>query len=585
MVIPHSLTFPGVFSQQGLLGAGSQTTAWLYLSWHAGFPLFVLAYAVLSHRPRDTFAGAPGKAIVAAIAGTGALVVGLTALTTAGHDLLPVVIQGSDYSLLIRKGFSPALWVMTAAILLVLWVRSIPTVLELWLMVVMVAWLLDVAFSALIGSHRYDLGFYAGRLYGLLAASFVLAALLVEMNRLYANLTGALVLAERRNADLVRSREQFAQMQRFEAIGRLVAGVAHDFNNILTVVTGALDFLLRDPTIASENRDSLEASQNATQRGERLTQQLLTFARQQVLRPEILNLNEVIAQLRCFITRAAGENVRVTMKLNPVIWLARLDRTQLETAFVNVMLNARDALPNGGEVVIETRNVVLDGNTVPDLPAGDYLLITVSDTGLGMPPEIAARAFDPFFTTKEVGKGSGLGLSQVYGFALAAAGRVRIVSALGEGTTIEIYLPRSETGQVQVEEPLSPAPVRRSRGHEVVLVVEDDRDVLNIAVRGLLDLGYHVRTATGAQEALSALRSDPSIGVLFSDVVMPGAMNGAQLAVEAQQLRPHLKVLLTSGYAASALAQEHRLPETLEVLAKPYRRDQLANKLRQVIGE
>jgi signal transduction histidine kinase len=462
--------------------------------------------------------------------------------------------------------------------------RGAPTVLDLWLMVVMLAWTLDIAFSAVIGSNRYDFGFYAGRVYGLLAASFVLCVLLFEMNRLYASLADALDLAESRNEELTRSREEFARVQRFEAIGQLVGGVAHEFNNLLTVVTGGLDLVLRDPGLTPRDQRLLGLSMKAAQRGAQLTQQLLTFARRQVLRPEVLNPNEVIASLQVLVSPATGEQVEVVTQLSPVLWPARLDRTQLEAALVNLVLNARDAIGGEGRIVIGTRNVVLAAGTFPDLPAGDYALISVSDAGTGMTPEECARAFEPFFTTKEIGKGSGLGLSQVYGFVRGAAGHVRIASRLGEGTTVELYLPKSIERPAQPE-PLGLAPIRAAQGLETVLVVEDDPDVLNIAVSGLLELGYDVRTATDAREALDILRSDPSIDVLFSDVVMPGGMNGAQLAMEAQQLRPDLKVLLTSGYTASALSQEHGLPEQMEVLQKPYRREDLASKLRLIIGE
>ena len=584
MIVPHALSFPGVFSATGLLGAGPQTTPWLYVFWHSGFPLFVLAYALRPRDAPDTVQAAPGRAIATAVILVALLALGLATLTTAGHDLLPVVMRGSDYSLLISTGISPAMWAISIGALLVLWLRGAPTVLDLWLMVVMLAWTLDIAFSAVIGSNRYDFGFYAGRVYGLLAASFVLCVLLFEMNRLYASLADALDLAESRNEELTRSREEFARVQRFEAIGQLVGGVAHEFNNLLTVVTGGLDLVLRDPGLTPRDQRLLGLSMKAAQRGAQLTQQLLTFARRQVLRPEVLNPNEVIASLQVLVSPATGEQVEVVTQLSPVLWPARLDRTQLEAALVNLVLNARDAIGGEGRIVIGTRNVVLAAGTFPDLPAGDYALISVSDAGTGMTPEECARAFEPFFTTKEIGKGSGLGLSQVYGFVRGAAGHVRIASRLGEGTTVELYLPKSIERPAQPE-PLGLAPIRAAQGLETVLVVEDDPDVLNIAVSGLLELGYDVRTATDAREALDILRSDPSIDVLFSDVVMPGGMNGAQLAMEAQQLRPDLKVLLTSGYTASALSQEHGLPEQMEVLQKPYRREDLASKLRLIIGE
>jgi CheY-like chemotaxis protein len=324
-------------------------------------------------------------------------------------------------------------------------------------------------------------------------------------------------------------------------------------------------------------------SMKAALRGKQLTQQLLTFARKQVLRPEVMNPNEVIASLEAFVSSATGAMVEVVMQLSPVLWPVRIDRVEFETALINLVLNARDAINGEGRIVIVTRNATLGSGTFPDLPPGDYVLVSISDAGSGMTPEDAARAFDPFFTMKEVGKGSGLGLSQVYGFVRSASGQVRIDSQLGKGTTVEMYLPKSAERPARPE-PFGLAPIRPANGHETVLVVEDDLDVLNIAVSGLVDLGYDVKAATDAQEALAILRADPSIDVLFSDVVMPGGMNGAQLAVEAQRIRPDLKVLLTSGYTASALTQEHGLPEAMEVLRKPYRWEELAEKIRLVIG-
>ena len=559
MIIAHALSFPGVFSHTGLMGAGPQTTAWLYHLWHAGFPLFVLAYALLTRRKADTSSRAPGQAIALTIGAILLLVAGLTALTTAGHNLLPIVMQGADYSLAITKGISPAIWALSVGVLLVLWYRSVPTVLELWLMVVMLAWVLDISFSAVIGSRRYDFGFYAGRVYGLMAASFVLGVLLFEMNRLYAKVADALELAEIRNAELVRSREDFARVQRFEAIGQLVGGVAHEFNNLLTVVTGGLELMLRDLDLAPNRRRLLSMSLSAAERGAQLTQQLLTFAHKQVLRPEVVNPNEVIANLEPFVSRSTGETVEIAMRLSPVLWPARIDRVQFEFALVNLVLNARDAISGEGRIAIETRNTALDMNLGRDVPPGDYVVISVSDAGSGMTQDVASHAFEPFFTTKEIGKGSGLGLSQVHGFVSSAAGHVRIDSEPGKGTIVEMYLPKSVERPAQAK-PFSLAPIRAANGHERVLVVEDDPDVLDIAVSGLLDLGYDVKTAMDAHDALAILRASSGIDVLFSDVVMPGGMNGVQLAVEAQRICPELKILLTSGYAASALSQDHGLP-------------------------
>lgn len=583
IIVPHALSFPGVVSETGLFGGSPQTPAWLYVLWHFGFPWFVLAYALIARSEADTMTANPRRAIAAACAAVTVLVIGLTLLTTAGHDLLPVVINGSSYSYT-TKGYSPVLWLLTAAILVVVWWRSIPTVLEAWMMVVLVAWLLDIAFSVLLGSQRYDFGFYAGRVYGLLAASFVLATLLVEANRLYGNLGGALALAERRAADLFRSREEFAQLHRFEAISQLVSGVAHDFNNILTVISAGLDRTLGDPALDQKTRRVLEASRRSARRGKRVTQQLLIFANRQKLQPEILNPNEVIANLEGLIAKAAGDKLQVTHKLSPVLWQANVDRTQLETALLNLVINAREMINGTGELTVETDNATLDAQAFVDLPGGDYLRIAVADNGPGMPPEIAAHAFDPFFAIDGTGKASGLGLSQVYGFARRANGQARIVSRLDAGTRIEMYLPKSVAIAAQPEAQLAPAATRPAN-RETVLVVEDNPDVLDTAVNGLSELGYKVKTATDARSALDILRADANIEVLFSDVAMPGGMDGGQLAVEAQQIRPGLKVLLTSGHTASALSQDHDLPETLQVLPKPYGRDELASKLRLVIAE
>jgi signal transduction histidine kinase len=582
IVVPHGLSFPHVFSGS-VTGSGPQTTAWLYIFWHAGFPLFVLAHTILARRPNDGVAGSPGRAIVVAVTAALSLAAVLTVIATAGHNLLPIVIQDSNYSLLITKGIGPAVWVLSAGALLLLWRRSMPTALELWLMVAMLAWVFDVGCSTVVGTNWSDLAFYVGRLYGMIAASVVLAALIFELTRLYGKLADALALAEIRNEELARSREEFARVQRFEAIGELVGGVAHDFNNLLTVITGALDLTLRDANLSPSGRRLVDMSMGAARRGSELTGQLLTFARKQVMQPEVLNPNEVIANLETFIRRAAGERIEVITQLSPVLWPARLDRAQFETALVNLVLNARDALNGEGRVVVRTRNAVVDAATSPDLPAGDYVLASVSDSGEGMTPDVVARAIEPFFTTKEIGKGSGLGLSQVYGFARGASGGLRIDSRPGKGTTVEIYFPKSIERPPQTVA-FGHVPIRAADGDETILVVEDDRDVLNVVVSGLLDLGYDVKTATNAQEAMDVLRTDVKIDVLFSDVVMPGGMNGAQLAVEARRLRPALKVLLTSGYTAAALTQDHGLSERTEILRKPYRREELASMLRLVIG-
>jgi signal transduction histidine kinase len=583
MICPLALSFPGVFSANGLMGAGPQTTTWLYVFWHCGFPLFVLGYALLARRPIDIVTGSPGREIGFAVAGVVSVAMALTLLTTAGHGRLPVVIQDGNYARLVTIGVGPATLGLSVTVLLVLWRRSVPTVLELWLMVAMVTWVLDITLSTVVTVERVNLGFYAGRLFGLLSASVVLAVLLFEMNRLYAKVSDALALAEIRNVELARSREEFARIQRFEAIGQLVGGVAHDFNNLLTVITGALDLTLQDPSLPPKTRTLLDMSMTAAHRGAALTGQLLTFARKQVLQPEIMNPNEVIAGLETFMARSTGEKIVIVTALSPVLWPARLDRAQFETALVNLVVNARDALGGEGRILISTQNTVADAGAVADMPAGDYVVVSVTDSGTGMTQAVIARAIEPFFTTKEIGKGSGLGLSQVYGFVRAASGYLRIESEPGQGTAVRIYLPKSSEYPPQAKPP-GLLPIRATQGDATILVVEDEPDVLNVAVSFLAGLGYKVKIATNAQEAMDILQEDKTIDVLFSDVVMPGGMDGAQLAVQARRRRPGLKILLTSGYTALGLSENHGLSDRLDVLQKPYRHEELATKLRQVIG-
>jgi CheY-like chemotaxis protein len=285
--------------------------------------------------------------------------------------------------------------------------------------------------------------------------------------------------------------------------------------------------------------------------------------------------------------RVIGEQIEVVTTLSPILAPAQIDPSQFETAILNLVINSRDAMAGGGRITIETRNVTLDPQYAvndPEVIPGPYVMIAVSDSGAGMTPAVLARAFDPFFTTKEVGKGSGLGLSQVYGFAKTAGGHVKIYSELGIGTTVKLYLPKSSDRPVAPEIGTETASLRPASGHETILVVEDDEDVLVVASESLGELGYQVVTAGDATQALAILRGDQPVDILLSDVIMPGGMNGVQLTVEARRIRPELKVLLTSGYTAAALSLEHGLPDNLNVLEKPYRREELAKQLRLVIG-
>ncbi len=585
IIVPHALTFPGVFSATGLLGAGTQTTAWLYCFWHGGFALFVLAYALLAGRESAAVERRRGAAAIAISAVLVAVVVGvLTLVSIRAHDWLPTIIVGTDYSLLVSKGVSPAICAISIAALAFLWRRRNESVLDLWLIVVLCVWLCDVILSAVVGSARYDLGWYGGRSYGLLAASFLLVALLFELNKLYRSLARALATAEARNLELVQSRQQLVHAQRLEAMGQLTGGVAHDFNNLLTIVIGSLDMILRSRGDTSKVERLARAAIHAGQRGAKLTEQLLTFARRQVNRPETVNPNHLLSDFDGLLRRAAGDGVEIVTRLSPVLDPVHIDPSQFEAAVINLVVNARDAMSGIGRVIIETANVEI-GAATEDLGPGRHVVISVSDTGTGMTPDVLAKAFDPFFTTKEVGRGSGLGLSQVYGFAKSIGGHVRIYSEVGVGTTVRLFVPRSATQPRVAKTMVADLPMRPAQGDEAILVVEDDADVLELAIEGLTGLGYEVLSAANAAQALDILRSDKPINLMFSDIIMPGGMNGVQLAVEARRIRPEMKVLLTSGYTAQALKLEHGLPDDLEVLGKPYRSEDLATKLRIVMEE
>jgi two-component system NtrC family sensor kinase len=376
---------------------------------------------------------------------------------------------------------------------------------------------------------------------------------------------------ERAEAALLRS-------QRLEAVGQMTGGVAHDFNNLLTVILGSAELLANRADDPARVRRLASQIIQAAQHGGKVTQQLLTFSRRQLVHPETVDLNALLLDFRQLLERAASEAVKVVYSLAPQLDPVQLDPGHFEAAILNLVGNARDAMPNGGTIRIATRNVAQAPSENPDLPPGAYVRIVVADNGSGMDPATAAKAFEPFFTTKEIGKGTGLGLSQVYGFAKQAGGDVRILTAPGRGTAVKLLLPRSATALEHV----MPAPQVDATAPKgaVVLVVEDEDALRDLVVESLAELGYIIRTAATAQDALVQLRGSDRVDILFSDVVMPGGMTGLQLSVAATRLRPGLKVLLTSGYSADAGMQD--TPE-IPLLTKPYNRETLARSLRQVL--
>lgn len=392
-------------------------------------------------------------------------------------------------------------------------------------------------------------------------------------------------MAERQKAEA-----RLHRMEKMDALGQLTGGVAHDFNNLLTVILGNLDMIARQPDDPATVKRLASSAFAAGQRGGELIEKLLSFARRQVLQTATVNPNRLISDFLPLLQRAIGETVAVELMLDPQLDPTRVDPSQFQAALLNLAVNARDAMPSGGQLRIETRNVALGQGHLADMPEarpGDYLRITVSDTGIGMDPATTARAFDPFFTTKEVGKGTGLGLSQVYGFVHQAGGHCRLQSAPGRGCTVDLYLPRSDSTSLQSGDPTglrNVVPLRHAAGGEVVLVVEDEDAVRDMAAESLRALGYGVLSAPDARVALDVLRGPTRVDILFSDVVMPGGMNGGQLALQARLLRPKLKVLLTSGYTITATGGARELPEGVPLLRKPYLREDLAAQLQAALG-
>jgi PAS domain S-box-containing protein len=373
------------------------------------------------------------------------------------------------------------------------------------------------------------------------------------------------------------------QAQKMEAVGQLTGGIAHDFNNLLTVIVGSIE-LVADQ-VQGELRRRLDYALQAAERGATLVQGLLAFSRRLSLRIETVDFNQVAAGMGELLRRTLGRDVEVEMKLDPSLWSVLTDRGQIEGALLNLAINARDAMPEGGKLTIETANVRLgEDATVREVeaPAGDYVMLAVTDTGTGMSPAVVERATEPFFTTKEVGKGTGLGLSMIYGFAKQSRGHLTIHSELGHGTSVRLYLPRQVADKAAIT-PLQPEPAERSRAAETVLVVEDDPLVRSFVVLQLHALGYRVIEAADGPQAQRLLETEAPIDLLFTDVFMPGGLNGRELAAEARRHRPTLKTLYTSGYAQNIIMNQGRLEPGAHFLPKPYKRHDLAIKVREAL--
>ena len=381
--------------------------------------------------------------------------------------------------------------------------------------------------------------------------------------------------------------EQLRQVQKMEAVGQLTGGIAHDFNNMLAVILGGLNLLQRKLARGETDVERfIEGAIDAAQRAATLTQRLLAFSRQQPLSPEPLIINKLVAGMSELLDRTLGEHVKVETVLAAGLWQVKADPAQLENAILNLAVNARDAMPGGGRLTIETLNAFVDDAYAREyaIEAGQYVLIAVADTGAGMAPEVIAKAFDPFFTTKGAGKGTGLGLSQVYGFVRQSGGHVKIYSELGVGTSVKIYLPRLYGEAAATEQAKRLATVHRGLRSEIILVVEDEERVRALSVEALRELGYGVVEASGPRQALRMLDEGQQVTLLFTDVVMPD-MSGRQLADRARGKRPNLKVLYTTGYTRNAIVHNGMLDPGTNLLTKPFSIEELAAKVRKILDD
>jgi PAS domain S-box-containing protein len=396
--------------------------------------------------------------------------------------------------------------------------------------------------------------------------------------------TGELAAQERSRRD---AESQLRQLQKMDAVGKLTGGIAHDFNNMLAIIIGGLNLVERKLARGETDiQKFLDGALEGAERAAALTQRLLAFSRQQPLSPEAVDVNTLVPNISELLGRTLGETVRLETVLGAGLWPATADVGELENAIVNLAVNARDAMPDGGRLTIETANAHIDDALAHETETtpGHYVMIAVSDTGVGMPPSVLEKIFDPFFTTKPVGKGTGLGLSQVFGFVRQSGGHVKAYSEVGHGTTFKIYLPRASGAAATATTTRRASNLGRGSATEIVLVVEDEQRVRNYSVEALRELGYTVVHAASGPEALAILERGQDVSLLFTDVVMPD-MTGRQLADRAMAQRPDLKVLYTTGYTRNAIVHNGVLDPGTRFLAKPFTLEQLANKVREAIDQ
>ncbi len=387
-------------------------------------------------------------------------------------------------------------------------------------------------------------------------------------------------ISERREIE-----QQLRHALKMEAVGQLTGGVAHDFNNLLGIIIGNLDLVLDAVKGDRELKDIAQAALDGALRGAEVTQRLLAFSRRQPVQPMRINLNDRLQQIVPMLRRTLGDPISIQLHVAPELWSVLVDSSQTDTALLNLAVNSRDAMPQGGVLTIETANVHLDRAFVSrhlELRAGEYVRLTVKDTGAGIPPAVLERVFEPFFTTKGTGKGTGLGLSMVYGFVKQSGGHIKIDSEIGQGTSVIIHLPRgTATGADEAGQDAQPR--GPAAGGELVLVVEDNEGMRAVTAKQLTGLGYRVLEADSGATALKTLDGNAEIALLFSDIMMPGGMTGYDLAREARRRRPNLPILLTTGYSSEAAAEGPKI-DKLQLLMKPYRMNDLEDRLRQVLA-
>ena len=400
----------------------------------------------------------------------------------------------------------------------------------------------------------------------------------------YGDLQGCIVAAH----DMTDKRQleaELRQSQKMEAVGRLTGGIAHDFNNLLSVIVGNMQLLARSLRESPRLLRQAETALSAAMRGAALTRRLLAFARQQVLEPKVIDLNGMIRDMYELLRRTLTGEIEIEQHLEADLWATRVDPGQLENSVLNLVINARDAMPNGGLITIRTRNVTIGSSREAGeegLNPGDYAVLEVKDTGTGMPATVLKRVFEPFFTTKDVGKGSGLGLSMVYGFVKQSGGHVHVTSAPNQGTTVHLYFPRIHAA-LEKDSAEANRPAELPRGHECILIVEDNPEVRSTAADILSSLGYKLLEAANGHQALEQFMRHPEIALVFSDVMLPGGLLGTQLVQRLHERRPGLRILMTSGFSESGIMSRGVLEGTIELLQKPYKVDELARRVRALL--